>query len=167
MFLSFQKTSTLPQSLTPSLIVKWGNSLTSSAAPTTCQIIRKISNIRRTWRKHCSLSTLRMADSHGHRMPGNMTDLLDKNLIIHSISVDSCHCELILGNMKIYLQFLSCHSTQKAKVFKFLPCGKQWIVYLIVHTIVTDDLATQEARTSATVIMTLFSWNILFPCQKG
>ena len=48
------------------------------------------------------------------------------------------------------------------QVFEIFPHGRQGSAYRAVTTMAANDLVTQGARTSADMVFTLLSWNILF-----
>ena len=43
--------------------------------------------------------------------------------------INTCAAKFILGNMKIYLYFLSFLKTEMPQVVKFPPCGSQRFIY--------------------------------------
>ena len=86
--------------------------------------------------------------------------------VLTAITLQPCRAEFIFGNLKIFLHFLSFLSAEMVQVLETHPQGRQgpYCVY-IVNTMVADDLATQEAKASVTMVLTLFFADDIFRCN--
>ena len=70
-------------------------------------------------------------------------------------------------NKKIYLHFQSFLNTEMAEVVETLPCERQGPIYPTVNSMVAGDLATQGTRSSAAMVLTKLTWNILVWGPEG
>ena len=98
-------------------------------------------------------------------MPGTCTAWFEPwrgQLTILATSL-SHWAKFISGNKRTYsciCLLLSFLNIDMAQVVEILPCGKQGTIYK-VNTMAADDLATQGARASAEMVLTMSSWNTL------
>ena len=80
--------------------------------------------------------------------------------------VNPSHAEFILENVKIYWHFLLLLKDEMVQVLEIILHSRQGSIH-IFNTVTAAGLVTQRARTSAAMVLTGLSWNILVSAPVG
>ena len=74
-----------------------------------------------------------------------------------NLIINAYHAELISGNIKMYLDFLSFVNHEIVQVVEILQTRS--CLTCIVNSVAADDLVTQGARALAAMVLTKYPWN--------